>query len=291
MASACTQGLDTGFVALGYAKVGLLGVVQGITELLPISSTAHLRIVPAFLGWRDPGSAFSAAMQVAALAAVVSYYWADVRGISAGALSALLRRDFRDWNFRFIIWIILATIPIVVAGILLAPVLNACQSPLRSLTVIAIACVVMSGLLAISEIYARHKRTIDHATFTDAMIIGLAQIGALIPGVSRSGSTLTAALYRDLKREEAARFSFLLGIPAIAGAGLKEILELYRAHLDAYGWSVLAFGLLIASLSAFAAIWGLLRVLERFSAWPFAIYRGLMGAFLFLCVYFGWLPN
>jgi undecaprenyl-diphosphatase len=291
MASACTQGLDTGFVALGYAKVGLLGVVQGITELLPISSTAHLRIVPAFLGWRDPGSAFSAAMQVAALAAVVSYYWADVRGISAGALSALLRRDFRDWNFRFIIWIILATIPIVVAGILLAPVLNACQSPLRSLTVIAIACVVMSGLLAISEIYARHKRTIDHATFTDAMIIGLAQIGALIPGVSRSGSTLTAALYRDLKREEAARFSFLLGIPAIAGAGLKEILELYRAHLDAYGWSVLAFGLLIASLSAFAAIWGLLRVLERFSAWPFAIYRGLMGVFLFLCVYFGWLPN
>jgi undecaprenyl-diphosphatase len=291
MASACTQGLDTGFVALGYAKVGLLGVVQGITELLPISSTAHLRIVPAFLGWRDPGSAFSAAMQVAALAAVVSYYWADVRGIGAGALSALRRRDFRDWNFRFIIWIILATIPIVVAGILLAPVLNACQSPLRSLTVIAIACVVMSGLLAISEIYAKHKRTIDHATFTDAMIIGLAQIGALIPGVSRSGSTLTAALYRDLKREEAARFSFLLGIPAIAGAGLKEILELYRAHLDAYGWSVLAFGLLIASLSAFAAIWGLLRVLERFSAWPFAIYRGLMGAFLFLCVYFGWLPN
>jgi undecaprenyl-diphosphatase len=291
MASACTQGLDTGFVALGYAKVGLLGVVQGITELLPISSTAHLRIVPAFLGWRDPGSAFSAAMQVAALAAVVSYYWADVRGIGAGALSALLRRDFRDWNFRFIIWIILATIPIVVAGILLAPVLNACQSPLRSLTVIAIACVVMSGLLAISEIYARHKRTIDHATFTDAMIIGLAQIGALIPGVSRSGSTLTAALYRDLKREEAARFSFLLGIPAIAGAGLKEILELYRAHLDAYGWSVLAFGLLIASLSAFAAIWGLLRVLERFSAWPFAIYRGLMGVFLFLCVYFSWLPN
>jgi undecaprenyl-diphosphatase len=291
MASACTQGLDTGFVALGYAKVGLLGVVQGITELLPISSTAHLRIVPAFLGWRDPGSAFSAAMQVAALAAVVSYYWADVRGIGAGALSALLRRDFRDWNFRFIVWIILATIPIVVAGILLAPVLNACQSPLRSLTVIAIACVVMSGLLAISEIYAKHKRTIDHATFTDAMIIGVAQMGALIPGVSRSGSTLTAALYRDLKRDEAARFSFLLGIPAIAGAGLKEFLELYRAHLDAYGWSVLAFGLLIASLSAFAAIWGLLRILERFSAWPFAIYRGLMGVFLFLCVYFGWLPN
>ena len=291
MASACTQGLDTGFVTLGYAKVGLLGVVQGITELLPISSTAHLRIVPAFLGWRDPGSAFSAAMQIAALAAVVSYYWADVRGIGVGTLDAVRRGDLRDWNLRFLIWIILATIPIVAAGVLLAPVLNACQSPLRGLTVIAIACVVMSGLLAISEIYSRHKRTIDDATLKDAMIIGLAQIGALIPGVSRSGSTLTAALYRDLKRDEAARFSFLLGIPAIAGAGLKEIWELHRAHLDAYGWSVLAFGLLIASLSAFAAIWGLLRILERFSAWPFVVYRGLMGIFLFVCVYFGWLPN
>jgi undecaprenyl-diphosphatase len=291
MASACTQGLDTGFVTLGYAKVGLLGVVQGITELLPISSTAHLRIVPAFLGWRDPGSAFSAAMQVAALAAVVSYYWADVRGIGVGTLDSVRRGDLRDWNLRFLIWIILATIPIVAAGVLLAPVLNACQSPLRGLTVIAIACVVMAGLLAISEIYSRHKRTIDDATLKDAMIIGLAQIGALIPGVSRSGSTLTAALYRDLKRDEAARFSFLLGIPAIAGAGLKEIWELHRAHLDAYGWSVLAFGLLIASLSAFAAIWGLLRILERFSAWPFVVYRGLMGIFLFVCVYFGWLPN
>jgi len=291
MVSACTHGLDTGFVALGYAKVGLLGIVQGITELLPISSTAHLRIVPAFLGWRDPGSAFSAAMQVAALAAVVSYYWADVRSLGTGTLAALRQRNFRDWNFRFVVWIILATVPIVAAGMLLAPILNACQSPLRSLTVIAIACVVMSGLLAITELYARHKRTIDDATLTDALIIGLAQIGALIPGVSRSGSTLTAALYRDLKRDEAARFSFLLGIPAIAGAGLKEILELYRAHLDAYGWSVLIFGLVIASLSAFAAIWGLLRILERYSAWPFAVYRGLMGVFLFLSVYFGWLPN
>jgi undecaprenyl-diphosphatase len=291
MASACTEGLDTGFVALGYVKVGFLGVVQGITELLPISSTAHMRIVPAFLGWQDPGSAFSAAMQIAALAAVVSYFWADVRGIGSGAIGAMRRRDFQDWNFRFAIWIILATLPIVVAGQLLSPILNACHSPLRSLTVIAIACVVMSGLFGLAEIYSRHKRTLDQATLNDAMIIGFAQIGALIPGVSRSGSTLTAALFRDLKRDEAARFSFLLGIPAIAGAGVKEFWELHRAHLDAHGWSVLGFGLLIASLSAFAAIWGLLRILERYSAWPFAVYRGLMGIFLFLCVYKGWLPN
>src|ERR1700738_2151126 len=197
MVDTCTNGVDTGFAALSYAKVAALGVLQGITDLLPISSTAHMRIVPAFLGWQDPGSAFSAAMQVAALAAVVSYFWADVRAIALGSLRALRHRDFQDWNFRFAVWIVLATLPIVAAGLLLSPILNACHSPLRSLTVIAIACVVMSGLLALAEIYSRHKRTLDHATLQDAMIIGVAQIGALIPGVSRSGATLTAALSLD----------------------------------------------------------------------------------------------
>ena len=116
MAAACTEGLDTGFVALGYAKVGVLGVVQGMTELLPISSTAHMRIVPALLGWQDPGSAFSAAMQIAAVAAVMSYFWADVRGLLFGSLDALRRRDFLDWNVRFVGWIVLAKLPIVVMG-------------------------------------------------------------------------------------------------------------------------------------------------------------------------------
>ncbi|VTZ51581.1 Undecaprenyl-diphosphatase 2 [Methylocella tundrae] len=291
MASACTEGLDTGFVALGYAKVGVLGVVQGITELLPISSTAHMRIVPALLGWRDPGSAFSAAMQIAALAAVISYFWSDVRGLVFGSVGAALRRDFSDWNFRFAAWIILATIPIVIAGVLLAPILNACGSPLRSLTVIGLSCVVMAVLLALAELYSRPKRTVEHATLTDALVVGVAQVGALIPGVSRSGSTLTAALFRDFKRDEAARFSFLLGIPAIAAAGLHELWALHKAHLDAHGWSILAFGLVIASISAFGAIWGLLRILERFSAWPFVAYRALIGIFLLVAVFAGWLPN
>jgi undecaprenyl-diphosphatase len=291
MGSACTSGLDTGFVALGYAKVAALGVVQGITELLPISSTAHMRIVPALLGWQDPGSAFSAAMQVAALAAVVSYFWPDVRGLVFGSLSAAARGDFRNWNFRFAVWIVLATVPIVIAGVALSPVLNACNSPMRTLTVIGISCIVMAALLALAEIYSRPKRTLDHATLKDAMVIGVAQIGALIPGVSRSGSTLTAGLFRDFRRDEAARFSFLLGLPAIAAAGMKEMWELHKAHLDAHGWSILAFGLVIASISAFAAIWSLLRIMERFSTWPFVVYRALMGVFLLAAVYFGWLQN
>jgi len=291
MTDACTSGLDTGFVALGYLRVGFLGIVQGITELLPISSTAHMRVVPALLGWQDPGSAFSAAMQLAALAAVVSYFWADVRGLADGTLAAIRRRDFEDWNFRFSFWILLATLPIAVGGLLLKSKLNACGSPLRTLSVIGVACIVMGALLAYAERAARHTRTIDHVTLKDAMIVGFAQIGALIPGVSRSGSTLTAALFLGLRRDEAARFSFLLGIPAIALAGLAELFELRKASLGLHGWSILVFGLVVASISAFAAIWGLMRVLERFSAWPFVVYRFLLGIFLVISVVLGVLPN
>ncbi|MBZ9722738.1 undecaprenyl-diphosphate phosphatase [Mesorhizobium sp. CO1-1-11] len=289
MADICTQGVDTGFVGLGFAKVAFLGLVQGITELLPISSTAHMRIVPAVLGWQDPGSAFSAAMQLAALDAVVSYFWGDVRDLLFGSIDALTRRDFADRHFQLASWIVLATIPIVIAGVVLSGVLNTCNSPLRSLSVIGWACIGMAILLALAEIFARHKRTIGEASLADALLVGVAQVGALIPGVSRSGSTLTAALGLGFKRAEAARFSFLLGLPAIALAGLKELWELHKVHLDAHGWSVLGLGLLVASISAFFAIWGLMRVLERFSAWPFVIYRGLLGVVLLLGVAMGWL--
>jgi undecaprenyl-diphosphatase len=289
MAEVCTQGIDTGFVALGYAKVAVLGVVQGITELLPISSTAHMRLVPALLGWQDPGSAFSAAMQLAALAAVASYFWSDVRELATNSLRAIARGHFHDRNFRFAIGIILATVPIGVVGLLLANVLNACNSPLRNLSVIGWACVVMAVLLGITEVRARHRRTVDNSTFIDAMLVGIAQVGALIPGVSRSGSTLTAALALGFKRDEAARLSFLLGLPAIALAGLKEIWELYKIHLDAHGWSVLLFGLIVASISAFFAIWGLMRVLQQFSTWPFVVYRCVLGVVILMGVATGWL--
>ena len=289
MAGGCTEGLDTGFVSLGYAKVALLGVVQGLTELMPISSTAHMRIVPALLGWQDPGSAFSAAMQLAALAAVVTYFWRDISGIGGGALRAAARGNFSAWDFRFVVWIVLATVPIAIAGLLLSSRLNACGSALRSLQVIGLACVAMAILLAIAEVYCRHRRVLADMTLLDAMVVGIAQIGALIPGVSRSGSTLTAALFLDLKREEAARFSFLLGIPAIALAGLRELYALYKAHLDAQGWSILALGLVIGSISAFVAIFLLMRILERYSAWPFVVYRALIGVVLLVGAGAGWL--
>jgi len=245
--------------------------------------------VPALLGWQDPGSAFSAAMQLAALAAVIAYFWRDVRDILIGSLSALGRRDFSDRELRLAVGIVIGTIPIGLAGLALAKTLNTCGSPLRGLWVVGAACIVMGAVLALAEVAARHQRSFERAGLLDCLLVGIAQVGALIPGVSRSGSTLTAALFLGFRREEAARFSFLLGLPAIALAGLKELAELRHAGLDAHGWAVLGVGLLIASLSAFVAIWGLLRILERYSAWPFAVYRVLIGVVLLAGVATGWL--
>jgi undecaprenyl-diphosphatase len=228
-------------------------------------------------------------MQLAALAAVVSYFWTDVRDLATNSVRAVAGGQFTDRDLRFSIWIILATIPISIAGLLLASILNNCNSPLRNVSVIGWACVVMALLLGAAESRARHRRTIDNASFVDAMLIGIAQVGALIPGVSRSGSTLTAALALGFKRDEAARLSFLLGLPAIALAGLKEIWELYKIHLDAHGWSVLLLGLFVASISAFFAIWGLMRVLKQFSTWPFVVYRFMLGVGILVGVAMGWL--
>ncbi|AUZ45947.1 undecaprenyl-diphosphate phosphatase [Pseudomonas orientalis] len=284
MTNVCSAGLDVGFASLDYLQIFILGVIQGITELLPVSSTAHMRVVPALLGWQDPGSAFSAAMQLAALAAVVSYFWRDVQQVTTGSISAVRRGDYNDRWFKLAVAIVLATIPICIAGLVLSSTLNTCNSPLRGLMVIGIACVVMAVLLAAAELRARHTRDVSQMRLRDALIVGVAQIGALIPGVSRSGSTLTAALFLNFKREEAARFSFLLGLPAIALAGLKELWVLLHTDMPAHAWPHLIFGLVVASISAFFAIWGLMKFLERFSTWPFVIYRALLGVFLIVAV-------
>ena len=287
MTSTCSNGLDIGFASLGYLQIAFLGVIQGITELLPISSTAHMRVVPVLLGWQDPGSAFSAAMQLAALGAVVAYFWKDISRVATGGLSSVRRSDYSGPDFRFALGIVIATIPIGIAGLAVSSMLNACNSPLRGLLVIGISSVVMAILLAAAELSCRHRRNITEMRLRDALIVGLAQVGALIPGVSRSGSTLTAALFLNFKREEAARFSFLLGLPAIALAGFKELWVLYHAHITTQAWSLLLFGLIVASGSAFLAIWGLMHILERFSAWPFVIYRAALGTFLIVAIYTG----
>jgi len=280
MVESCNGSVDVGFAALNYIQAAFLGVVQGITELLPISSTAHMRIVPALMGWPDPGSAFSAAMQLAALLAVVTYFASDIRDLTSSTLKAVARQDYHNSAFRFSLGVVLGTIPIIIVGVALTPLLNQCNSPLRYLSVIGFSSLGMAILLALAEILSKHKRKFAGVRLIDAIIVGIAQAGALIPGVSRSGSTLTAAMFLGFKREDAARFSFLLGIPAISLAGLKELWVLVHLHLSLHVWSILGIGLVSGSISAFFAIWGLLKILERMSSWPFILYRAALGIFL-----------
>lgn len=274
--------VDLGFVQLGWMKVILLGIVQGITELLPISSTAHLRIVPALLGWPDPGTAFSAAMQLASLAAVIAYFWQDIKQLTGGTIRAIADRNYESPSFRLTLGILAGTVPLIIVGVLLKKVVNAPNSPLRSLVAIGMASIVMSILLALAEKQGKHERDFKNLTLKDGILVGIAQAMAIIPGVSRSGSTLTAGLFLKMERETAAKFSFLLGLPAVLLAGAVELHALFGAGLDANGWMVLFVGLTSASISAFLAIYGLLRYLENHNTWIFVWYRLIMGAFLIL---------
>ncbi len=290
-AAACPGDIDLGFVQLGWFKIIVLGIVQGITELLPISSTAHLRLVPGLLGWQDPGSAFSAAMQLASLTAVVSYFWKDINRLIGSTIRAVSQQDYQNPDFRLTIGILVGTIPIAIAGFVLKKTLNACGSPFRTLTVIGVASIVMSLLLALAEKTGNRDRDFKQLSLIDGVWVGLAQALALIPGVSRSGSTLTAALFLGMERETAAKFSFLLGLPAIVLAGALELHALLKAGLSLEGWLLLLLGLAIASLSAFAAIYGLLRYLEKRSTWIFVWYRLGMGVLLLLGISAGFLRN
>lgn len=277
-----SETIDLGFVELGWLKVIFLGIVQGITELLPISSTAHLRIVPSLLGWQDPGTAFSAAMQLASLGAVLAYFWQDIKSLVSSSIKAIAHQDYQSKSLRLTLGLLIGTLPIVIIGLLLKKTLDAPNSPLRSLTVIGIASIMMSILLAIAELRGNRKRDFKRLNLLDGLLVGIAQTLALIPGVSRSGSTLTAGLFLNMERETAARFSFLLGLPAIILAGALELYSLTKAGLDFNGWLTLGLGLTSASISAFIAIFGLLRYLENQSTWIFVWYRLVMGVFLLI---------
>jgi undecaprenyl-diphosphatase len=281
------QPIDCGFVLLGYFKIIILGIVQGITELLPISSTAHMRIVPSILGWADPGTPFSGAAQVASFLAVIVYFKKEISSIFFAFMNSLVKKETSSHPFKMGVGIILGTIPVCVAGLLLKSILNAPASPLRSIYVIGSASFVMGLLLIVCEKFAKPTREYEQITIRDAIWVGIAQMFALIPGVSRSGATLTAGLFLGMKRETAAAFSFILGVPVITLAGLHQIVVLYHAGLDTHGFLLLAVGILTASVSAFVAVFSLLRYLEKHSTYLFAWYRMLMGIGLLIGAYLG----
>ncbi len=253
----------------------VLGVVQGITEFLPVSSTAHLRIVPALLGWGDAGAAFTAVLQLGTLGAVVAFFAGDLAAMVRGSFAALANRERRRTpEARLAAYVVVGTIPVVVAGVLLK---DAIHGGLRALPVIAVALIVVAVGLWVVERRAAHRRAFTDITLRDAVIVGCAQALALVPGVSRSGITLLAAMSLGLERAAAARFSFLLSIPAIAGAGVFEMKHVL--HSSAAGLP-LAVGLVVAAVTGYASIAWLLRFLRTRTTLPFVAYRIVLGAAL-----------
>ncbi|MBD2609011.1 undecaprenyl-diphosphate phosphatase [Scytonema hofmannii FACHB-248] len=270
----------------------VLGFVQGMTEFLPISSTAHLKVVPVVLGWGDPGVAFTAVIQLGSIAAVVWYFWQDLVQIIRGATRAIAQKDYNDFNFRLSLGIILGTLPIIFFGLLIKKLIpDFDNSPIRSLSAIAIASIAMSILLGVAEKLGKRQRNFDKLTMGDGLLMGLAQSLALIPGVSRSGSTLTAGLFMGLERETAARFSFLLGIPAITLAGLVELKDVLSLGLTGEAIVPLVAGIISAGVFSYIAIAGLLRFLKTQSTWVFIWYRLAFGAAILSAIATGILKN
>ncbi len=253
-----------------------LALIQGLTEFLPISSSAHLILVPVFLGWEDQGLVFDVAVHVGTLLAVVIHFRRD--------LAWILRDWFKSFTARQEVtqgavlgWgVIIGTLPVGVAGWLAK---DWVETLLRSPLVIAAATIVFGGLLWLAQMLSSQRRSLDRLTLGDALIIGLFQAVALIPGTSRSGITLTGGLLLGLDRTASARFSFLLSIPVIFLAGALEAMELVESAESA-DWYALGLGIAASGLSAYGCIGWFLRFLERAGIVPFVLYRLVLGAVL-----------
>ena len=260
-------------------QIIVLAIVQGITEFLPISSSGHLILVPALTGWPDQGLATDVMVHVGSLFAILVYFWRDVLRLMSGVLDLAKRRWTTD--AKLAVYIAAATIPAVIFGLVLKA--TGFLDSIRGIEIVAWNALIFGLLLLIADRIGPQVNVMENMTFRTAMLIGLAQALALIPGTSRSGITMAAARYLGDTRPEAARFSFLLGIPAIAGAGLLTVLD-----LESSGAGVSSDALLAAAftfVSALIAIAFLMAVVKRLSFLPFVIYRFLIAGFLFVLAY------
>lgn len=259
----------------------VLAVVQGLTEFWPISSSAHLILVPNFVStWQDQGPLIDVAMHVGSLAAVMIYFWREMLALLRGLFSLLGGRISAE--ARLLLYLVAASIPLFIVGFALLK--SGYYDSLRSIEVIAWANIIFALLLLFIDERRPHDRDMESLSLKEAVLIGLTQIIALIPGTSRSGITMTAGRYLQLERTDAARFSMLLAIPSILGLGAGAALELYKeggsASLEQGGLAAL-----LSFVAAFAAIWLMMALLKRMSMLPFVVYRLTLGAFLFGVAY------
>jgi undecaprenyl-diphosphatase len=273
---------------LPLSEVIVLAVVQGLTEFLPISSTAHLAIIPRLLHWRDPGLGFDIALHFGTLIAVVVYFFPTWINLLGGALRANFRitsddqggpltpRDKRHERL-LLAYLALATIPAMITGLIFQ---KAAEGSLRTPVVIGSAMIVVGLYMWWSEHAGRREKSVLDIGVGDAVSVGVAQAFAIIPGVSRSGSTISTALFRHLKREAATRFSFLLSTPIIAGAAAIEGRELVRTGLPPEMRFPFVLGVVVSAVVGYVAIWGLIRYLRTRSLIVFVAYRVAVGAFI-----------
>lgn len=265
---------------MDWFQVVFLALLQGLTEFLPVSSSAHLILPSQLFGWTDQGLAFDVGVHIGSLTAVMIYFRQDIwRMLAAWTGSIAGRGHSTDSVLAW--YVILATIPAVVAGFMFNAAIDHYG---RSILVIAGTTLIFGALLWWADVSRTEVRPLEKITFKDAVIIGLAQAVALIPGTSRSGITITAGLMLGLNRQSAARFSFLLSIPVILGAGLLKGLELLETGTGDQ-WTMIVSGTVLAAISAYCCIHLFLKWLDRVGMLPFVIYRMLLG-FVLLAVYF-----
>jgi undecaprenyl-diphosphatase len=252
----------------------VLGVIQGLTEFLPISSSAHLRIYPELFGWGDPGAAFTAVIQIGTELAVLIYFRKDIVRIVSMWLRSLVKPELRGHLDARMGWfIIVGSLPIVVLGVLLKDVI---ERDFRNLWVIATALIVMGLVLGLADRLGRTDKEIKQITLRDAVLMGGAQAMALVPGVSRSGATLSMGRALGYDREAATRYAFLLAIPAVVGAGIFELKEI--GGDNPYGWGPTLVATVVSFVVGYAAIAWLLRYVSTRSYTPFVLYRVALGA-------------
>lgn len=269
-------------------KAVILGIIQGATEFIPISSTAHLRVIPALLGWKDIGAAYTAVIQIGTLIATLIYFKKDIAGLTTGFIHSLKTKEyFSDPHSRLFLLIIIGTIPISICGLFLKKFI---EGEARGLYVISAALIILALILFVAEKTSRKEKDFSRITVKDGIIIGLAQALALIPGSSRSGVTITAGLFAGLKREAAARYSFLLSIPAIALSGLYELYK-ERALLLNENLLSLTVATVVSGIVGYMSIAFLITFLKTRSNLIFIVYRIILGLIILILLSNGVLTN
>ncbi|GAA4126132.1 undecaprenyl-diphosphate phosphatase [Nocardioides fonticola] len=264
-----------------FLQAVVLGVIQGLTEFLPISSSAHLRILPEIFGWGDPGAAFTAVIQIGTELAVLLYFREDIWRISSMWLRSLVKPEYRGHLDARMGWfIIVGSLPIVVLGVLLKDVI---EEDFRSLWIIGTTLIVLGLILGLADRIGGTERTIKNLTLRDAVLMGAAQACALIPGVSRSGATLSMGRFLGYDREAATRYAFLLAIPAVVGAGIFELKDIGSGE-NPYGWTPTIVATVVSFVVGYAAIAWLLRYVSTNSYTPFVLYRVALGSLTLLLV-------